>query len=73
MKALTPIAIIREEEGELFRGLDPFRYDMDVQAMSHRNDRHNYCRIACIARDIADEGLVDFERVDGIALQVTQA
>ena len=63
---------LTQQELELRRGLHALRHDLQVQAVTERNDGPHDRRIVGIVTDVGDEGAVDLERVEGKSLQIVQ-
>src|SRR5260370_34818627 len=69
MKFVTAVLL---EEVELFLRLHTFGDHTNVQSLAHRDHGRDDCSVASSTRDVLDEGLIDFQSVDGKALQVIQ-
>src|SRR4029079_16422694 len=60
------------QERLLLGRLDAFGDDRQAQGLTHRDDRLGNRAIFRVARDLADEGAVDLQRVDREALQMRE-
>src|SRR5262245_34212100 len=71
--ALDLVAAVCGEQLELLLRLDSLGHDLELEAVSQADYREGDHRVLRIGRDVADERVVDLERVDRKALQVSEA
>src|SRR5205809_3056712 len=71
--ALDLVAAVRGEQLELLLRFHAFGYDLEFEAVREADDRERDHRVLRIGCDVANEGVVDLERVDRKTLQVREA
>src|SRR5437764_1075043 len=71
-EALDAIAALLLQELQLLLGLHPLGDDFEVEAVGHGDDGADDGGVAAVGGDVADERLVELERVDGETLQVIE-
>src|ERR1051326_2739023 len=69
-EALHHVAPVAAKEHGLFFHLDAFRDDFEAEGVGHGDDGGDDGGAVRVGVDVADEGLVDLERVDREALEV---
>ena len=69
--ALPELTAQTGKEASLRFGLDTLGNDLQAQRTTHRDDRLDQCHILGIIRNASDKRLVDFQGIDGEALQIT--
>lgn len=65
-------AALVEQEVDLADRFDPLGDHVEAEAGGKADDGAHNRRVVLIMLDVADEALVDLERVDGVALEVRQ-
>ncbi|KQV52080.1 hypothetical protein ASC93_05445 [Massilia sp. Root335] len=73
VEALDLIAAIAPEQGQLGHGFHALGDDVELQAVRHPDDRFGDGGVVGIGRDVADEGDIDFQRIERQPFQVGQA
>ena len=60
------------QEFELRRGFDPFGENLEPQAMGHGDDRFDDGPVVSLPGEVGDEGAVNFQYIEGKALEIAQ-
>src|SRR5512134_3053182 len=71
-KALNDVAAVLLQEGELLGAFHALGHDLELQAVRHSDNGLGDGGVLGIARQVLDEGPVDFEGVQRETLQVGQ-
>lgn len=71
--SLRFVTLVGLQKSQLFLCLHPFGNDSQPQASAHADDRGHDCRLVGSGGDLADERLVDLERIDRELSQIAQA
>src|SRR5947209_18055441 len=71
--ALDLVYAVSGEQLELLLRFHAFGHDLEFEAVREADDGERNHRVLRIARDVANEGMVDLERVDRETLQVVDA
>src|SRR5438552_4393497 len=71
--ALDLVAAVRGEQLELLLRFHALGHDLEFEAVREADDRERDHRVLRVGGDVANEGVVDLERVDRETLQVREA
>src|SRR5882762_5146065 len=71
--ALDLVAAVRGEQLELLLRFHALGHDLELEAVREADDRERDHRVLRVCGDVANEGVVDLERVDGETLEVREA
>ena len=69
---LDPVARVSSEKIELIFGFRPLGADIEIEVVRHCDDRLDERCIVVLRDDVGDERLVDLERVDRKALEISE-